>query len=88
MVDSVGFMVNGAVGNLEDGAERMVMTPWYDEEIPMHQAAEEGTRRVIADHSTVGILVTTDGSVCGIERAEYETPEARAAAALNAVGKP
>ncbi|MCD8357684.1 MAG: stage IV sporulation protein A, partial [Oscillospiraceae bacterium] len=54
MADSVGYMVPGAVGNLEDGAERMVMTPWYDEEIPLTQEAEEGTRRVIADHSTIG----------------------------------
>ena len=88
MVDSVGFMVPGAVGNMEDGTERMVMTPWYDEEIPMHQAAEEGTRRVITDHSTVGILVTTDGSVCGIPREEYEAAEGRAAEELNRIGKP
>ncbi len=88
MADSVGYMVPGAVGNLEDGAERMVMTPWYDEEIPLTQAAEEGTRRVIADHSTIGILVTTDGSVSGIERTAYEAPEARAAEELNRIGKP
>lgn len=88
MVDSVGYMVNGAAGNLEDGTERMVMTPWYDEEIPMRQAAEEGTRRVIADHSTVGLLVTTDGSICGIGREEYEAPEARAAEELRRIGKP
>ena len=63
LVDCVGYMVSGATGLMEDGAERMVMTPWYDEEIPMTQAAEEGTRRVIADHSSIGILVTTDGTV-------------------------
>ncbi|MBR1659985.1 MAG: stage IV sporulation protein A [Oscillospiraceae bacterium] len=88
LVDSVGYMVEGAAGNLEDGAERMVMTPWYDEEIPMSRAAEEGTRRVIADHSTVGILITTDGSVCGISREDYEAPEAKAAEELSRIGKP
>jgi len=88
LVDSVGYMVSGAVGNLEDGAERMVMTPWYDEEIPMTQAAEEGTSRVIREHSTIGILVTTDGSVCGIPREAYEQPEARIAEELNRLGKP
>ena len=88
LVDSVGFMVSGAVGNMEDGTERMVMTPWYDHEIPMSQAAEEGTYRVIAEHSTIGILVTTDGSVCGIERADYVSPEERAAEQLNKTGKP
>ena len=88
LVDSVGFMVRGAVGNLEDGAERTVMTPWYDEEIPISQAAEEGTYRVISEHSTIGVLVTTDGSVCGIPREEYEAPEARAAEELEKAGKP
>ena len=88
MVDSVGYMVDGAVGNLEGGAERMVMTPWYTEEIPLSRAAEEGTRRVITDHSTVGILITTDGSVCGIPREAYEAPEAKAAEELNRIGKP
>ena len=88
MVDSVGFMVEGAAGNQEDGAERLVLTPWYEEEIPMSRAAEEGTRRVIRDHSTVGILMTTDGSVCGIPRERYEGPEARAAEELLAIGKP
>ena len=62
MVDCVGYLVPGAAGSMEDGAERMVMTPWYDHEITMSQAAEEGTYRVITDHSTIGILVTTDGS--------------------------
>lgn len=88
LVDCVGYMVNGAFGNIEDGGERMVMTPWYDTEIPMSRAAEEGTRRVIRDHSSVGVLVTTDGSVCGIAREEYIAPEERAAAELIAAGKP
>ena len=88
LVDSVGYMVNGAVGDTENGDERMVMTPWYDDEIPMSRAAEEGTRRVIREHSTVSVLVTTDGSFTGIDRAEYEIPERRAAQELNAAGKP
>ena len=88
MVDSVGYMVNGASGNLEDGVERMVMTPWYDYEVPMSQAAEEGTYRVITEHSTIGILVTTDGSICGIDRSEYVQPEERAANALEKSRKP
>ena len=88
LVDSVGYMVSGAAGNLEDGAERMVMTPWYEEEIPMTQAAEEGTSRVITEHSTVGILVTTDGSICALPREAYELPEERVAQELNRIGKP
>ncbi|MBE6913782.1 MAG: stage IV sporulation protein A [Ruminococcaceae bacterium] len=88
MVDSVGFMVEGAAGNMEDGAERMVMTPWYDYEIPMSQAAAEGTQRVIAEHSTIGLLITTDGSVCGLAREDYVPAEMRAAMELNRIGKP
>lgn len=88
MVDSVGYMVAGAAGSMEDGVERMVMTPWYDHEIPMSQAAEEGTCRVITEHSTIGILVTTDGSVCGLDRDDYLPAEQRAARELNRIGKP
>ncbi len=88
LVDSVGYMVSGASGSTEDGAERMVMTPWYDHEIPMSQAAEEGTVRVISDHSTIGILVTTDGSVCGLPREDYIPAEERAAKELIRSGKP
>lgn len=88
LVDCVGYMVEGAAGQTEEGQERMVMTPWYDYEIPMTQAAEDGTRRVITDHSTIGILVTTDGSVCDIGREAYAEPEARAASELKAIGKP
>ena len=62
LIDCVGYMVPGAVGQFEDLAPRMVMTPWYDHEIPMTEAAELGTRKVICDHSTVGIVVTTDGA--------------------------
>lgn len=88
LVDCVGYMVSGATGNIEDGSERMVMTPWYEEEIPMSRAAEEGTRRVIREHSTIGIIVTTDGSVCGIDRADYERAEARTVEELRSIGKP
>ena len=88
LVDSVGYMVAGAAGNLEDGAERMVMTPWYDYEIPMSQAAEEGTYRVITEHSAVGLLITTDGSICGLPRDAYLQAEQRAAEELNRIGKP
>lgn len=88
LVDCVGYMVNGASGNIEDGGERMVMTPWYEHEIPMSQAAEEGTKRVINEHSTIGIIVTTDGSVCGIPREDYVRPEARTVEELRAIGKP
>ena len=88
LMDSVGFMIPGASGCMEDGAERMVMTPWYDHEIPITQAAEEGTYRVIADHSTIGVLVTTDGSVCGIPRDDYAAAEELAVDALRRSGKP
>ncbi|MCM1148641.1 MAG: stage IV sporulation protein A [Butyricicoccus sp.] len=88
IVDCVGYMVNGASGQIEDGVERMVMTPWCENEIPMTQAAEEGTRRVITEHSSIGILVTTDGSVCGIPREDYEEAERRVANELKNVGKP
>ena len=63
LIECVGYMVPGAVGQFEDLAPRMVMTPWFDHEIPMTEAAEIGTRKVITDHSTVGVVVTTDGSV-------------------------
>ena len=88
MVDCVGYLVPGAVGSMEDGTDRMVMTPWYDHEIPMSQAAEEGTTRVIGEHATIGILVTTDGTVCDIPREDYIQAEERAARELQLSGKP
>ena len=88
LIDSVGYMVRGAVGNLEDGEERMVTTPWFDHEIPMSEAAETGTRRVIGEHSTIGIVVTTDGSVCEIPREDYIEAEERVISELLAIGKP
>ena len=88
LVDCVGYMVAGAAGTMEDGAERLVATPWFDHEITFTQAAEEGTRRVIRDHSTIGLVVTTDGSVCGIGREEYVSAEERVIGELSAIGKP
>ena len=88
LVDCVGYMVESAVGLMEDGSERMVMTPWYDSEIPMTQAAEEGTKRVIEDHSSIGLLITTDGSICGIPRSEYIDAEEKAIKQLKKAGKP
>lgn len=79
LVDCVGYMIEGANGHLEDGEERMVATPWYDTEVPISVAAEEGTRKVISEHSTIGILVTTDGSICGISRENYVASEEKTA---------
>ena len=88
LIDCVGYMVRGAAGQFEDGAERMVTTPWYDHEVPITQAAEEGTRRVIAEHSTIGVVMTTDGSICDIPRESYVEAEERVIAELKAIGKP
>lgn len=88
LVDCVGYMVHGAAGMLEDGSERLVTTPWFDHEVSMTQAAESGTRKVICEHSTIGIVVTTDGSICDIERSAYEAPEGRVIDELKSLGKP
>ena len=88
LIDCVGYMVPGAVGQYEDLSPRMVMTPWYDHEIPMTEAAELGTRKVICDHSTVGIVVTTDGSVTEIPREDYLEAEERVIRELQELGKP
>lgn len=88
MIDCVGYMVPGAVGQYEDLSPRMVMTPWYDYEIPMTEAAEIGTRKVITDHSTVGIVVTTDGTVTDIPREDYCEAEERVIRELQEIGKP
>ena len=77
LIDCVGYMVPGAVGQFEELSPRMVMTPWYDHEIPMTEAAELGTRKVIADHSTVGVVVTTDGTITDIPREDYLEAEER-----------
>ncbi len=88
MIDCVGYMVPGAVGQYEDLSPRMVMTPWYDYEIPMTEAAEIGTRKVITDHSTVGVVVTTDGTVTDIPREDYCEAEERVIRELQEIGKP
>ena len=88
LVDCVGYVVDGAVGFEEDGAPRLVNTSWSEAPIPFAEAATIGTERVIKEHSTVGVLVTTDGSFTPIERLAYEVAEARAAAELKSLGKP
>ena len=88
MIDSVGYMVDGAVGAEEDGVPRMVTTPWYDHEIPMTEAAELGTKKVMEGHCSIGLLVTTDGSVTDIPRQDYLHGERRAILDMRATGKP
>ena len=88
LVDCVGYLVNNAIGYLEDDMPRMVKTPWYEEEIPFEEAAEIGTRKVIAEHSTIGILVTTDGSITDIPREEYINAEERVVKELKELNKP
>ena len=88
LIDCVGYMVPGATGQLENDAPRMVTTPWYDHDIPMTEAAELGTRKVIAEHSTIGIVVTTAGTITDIPREDYLEAEARVITELKALGKP
>ena len=88
LIDCVGYMVPGAVGQTEDDAPRMVTTPWYDHDIPMTEAAEIGTRKVIAEHSTIGIVVTTDGTITDIPREDYIEAEERVITELKELGKP
>lgn len=88
MVDCVGYIVKGAQGYLDEGDARMVNTPWYDYEIPFEDAAEIGTRKVITDHSTIGLVVTTDGSITGISREDYVEPEERVISELKSINKP
>ena len=88
MIDSVGYMVDGAVGAYDEGQPRMVTTPWFDTEIPMTEAAELGTKKVMEEHCSIGIVVTTDGSIADIPRKDYIMPERRAIADMAATGKP
>ena len=88
LVDCVGYLVNNAIGYLEDDMPRMVKTPWNTEEIPFEEAAEIGTRKVIKEHSTIGILVTTDGSITDIPREDYIEPEERVVKELKELNKP
>jgi stage IV sporulation protein A len=88
LIDCVGYMVEGAVGHLENDTERMVKTPWSSEEIPFTEAAELGTHKVIHDHSTIGIVITCDGSFGEIPAANYQSAEERTIEELKALGKP
>ncbi len=88
LVDCVGYLVNNAIGYLEDDMPRMVKTPWSDEEIPFEQAAEIGTKKVIEEHSTIGILITTDGSITDIPREDYVEAEERVVRELKSLNKP
>ena len=88
MIDCVGYIIPSAQGYIENEAPRMVMTPWFDEEIPFNMAAEVGTRKVITEHSTIGLVVTTDGSITGLPREEYEECEERIIEELRQINKP
>ena len=88
LIDCVGYLVDGAVGQTDEDKPRLVTTPWFDHEIPMTEAAEVGTRKVIAEHSTIGIVVTTDGSITDIPRSSYVPAEERVISELQEIGKP
>ena len=88
LVDCVGYLVDNAIGYLEDDMPRMVKTPWSEEEIPFEKAAEIGTKKVIEEHSTIGILITTDGSITDIPREDYIKAEERVVSELKALNKP
>ena len=88
MMDCVGYMVDGAMGHTEFDAPRMVRTPWFDSEIPFSEAAEIGTRKVIEDHSTIGIVLTTDGSITEIPREAYVSSEQKVIGELQTMNKP
>lgn len=88
MIDCVGYLVENALGYMEDDLPRMVNTPWFEEQIPFEEAAEMGTKKVIEEHSTIGILVTTDGGVTGIAREDYVNAEERVVKELKEQGKP
>ncbi len=88
MIDSVGYMVEGATGAMEDGQPRMVTTPWFDHEIPMTEAAELGTKKVMQEHCSIGLVVTTDGTITDIPRSDYKVAEQRAIRDMQATGKP
>lgn len=88
MVDSVGYMIDGAMGHMENDMPRMVTTPWFDHDIPFEEAAETGTRKVITEHSTIGLVMTTDGSITEIPRSSYVQAEERVIRELMELGKP
>ena len=88
LIDCVGFLVPDAVGNMEEGKERMVKTPWFEHEIPFHQAAEVGTRKVIEEHATIGLVMTCDGSFGEIPRDNFRKAEEKTIRELQDKGKP
>lgn len=88
LVDCVGYLVEGAMGHLEDGNPRMVNTPWFENVIPFEEAAEIGTKKVINEHSTIGLVVTTDGSITDLPRRNYVQAEERVINELKEINKP
>lgn len=88
MIDCVGYVIPAALGHMEEDRPRMVSTPWEDNDIPFIQAAEIGTRKVITEHSTIGLIVTTDGSISDIAREDYEDAEERVVKELSEINKP
>ena len=88
LVDSVGYMVPGAQGISDAEGTRMVHTPWFDHDIPFDQAAEIGTRKVMTDHATIGMVITTDGTIADLPRSSYVEAEERVIRELKALGKP
>lgn len=88
LIDCVGYIVPGSLGYIENDEPRMVKTPWFDKEVPFNMAAEIGTKKVIDEHSTIGLVVTTDGSIGDIDRSDYEQAEERVIKELKAINKP
>lgn len=88
LIDCVGYMVEGASGHMENEEERKVKTPWFEYEIPFTKAASIGTQKVIHDHATIGIVITTDGSICELKRDGYMAAEEKTIKELQAIGKP
>ncbi len=88
LIDCVGYMVNGATGHIENDTERMVKTPWFEQDIPFTKAAEIGTKKVITEHSTIAVVITTDGSFGEIDRQNYVEPEEKTIHQLQSLGKP
>ena len=88
LIDCVGYIVEGAAGATENGVPRMVTTPWFDQEVPMAEAAELGTKKVMEDHCTVGLVITTDGTVTDLPREAYVEAETRAISDMKKTGKP
>ena len=88
LIDCVGYIVPSSIGYIEDDNPRMVMTPWYDEPVPFNMAAEYGTKKVITEHSTIGLVITTDGTISDIPRGEYMEAEDRVIGELKQINKP